>query len=94
MLFLIEVADTSLERDRGVKLALYAAAGVPAVCVLDLAGDRLWVASAPGGSAYGKHGEFGRPDSARRLVLPGFPDDFTLTVGDVLGPPPLTERPT
>src|SRR5439155_22315479 len=44
----IEVADTSLEPDRGIKLALYAAGGIPMVCVLDLpAGPVLGVLRGP-----------------------------------------------
>ena len=86
VLFLIEVADTSLERDRGVKLALYAAGGIPVVWVLDLPGDRLWVASEPRGSEYADVEEFGRSDSIRRLTPPGLAADLVLTVGDVLGP--------
>ncbi|MBI3457481.1 MAG: Uma2 family endonuclease [Candidatus Rokubacteria bacterium] len=85
VLFLIEVADTSLERDRGVKLALYAAAGIPAVWILDLPGDRLWVASEPRGSEYADLMDFRRSDSTRRLPVPGA-SDLSLAVGDVLGP--------
>ena len=93
VLFLVEVAETSLERDRGVKLTLDAAAGVPSVCVLDLPGHRLWVASAPRGSEYAEVEELRRPDHARRLALPGVPDDATVTVGDVLGPAPGVQGP-
>ncbi len=87
VVFPIEVADTSLERDCGVKLGIYAAAGIPAVWVLDLPGDRLWVASAPRGSAYADLVEFRRSDSTRRLPVPGV-QDLHLAVGDVLGPLP------
>ena len=93
VLFLIEVAETSLERDRGVKLALYAAAGIPTVWVLDLLGDRLWVASVPRGSGYAELREFRRSDSGRRLALPGVPDDLSLAAGDVLGPPQVASSP-
>lgn len=85
VLFLIEVADTSLERDRGVKLGIYAAAGVSMVWILDLPGDRLWVASTPQASQYADLTEFRRSDATRRLPVPGVPD-LSLTVGDVLGP--------
>ncbi len=84
VLFLIEVADTSLERDRGVKLAIYAAAGIPTVWVLDLPGDRLWLASTPRGSGYAELSEARRADGTRRLPLPGLPD-LSLTVADILG---------
>jgi hypothetical protein len=43
VLFLIEVADTSLERDRGVKLALYAAGASPSSgCSISPAIDSGW----------------------------------------------------
>jgi Uma2 family endonuclease len=35
---LIEIADTTLERDRGMKLRAYARAGITQYCILDLAG--------------------------------------------------------
>ncbi len=85
VLFLIEVADASIEPDRGVKLAIYAAVGVPTVWVLDLPGDRLWVASAPRGREYADLMELRRSDGTRRLLVPGAPD-LSLTVGDVIGP--------
>jgi len=81
------VAETSLERDRGVKLALYAAGGIPVVWVPDLPGDLLWVGSGPRGSEYAAVEELGRSASVRRLALPGVADDLVLTVGDVLRPP-------
>ncbi len=85
VLFLIEVADTSLERDRGVKLGIYAAAGIPTVWVLDLPADRLWVASGPRGREYTGLVEFRRSDSSRLLPIPGV-QDLHLAVDDVLGP--------
>lgn len=85
VLFPIEVADTSLERDRGVKLGIYAAAGIPTVWVLDLPGDRLWVASGPRGREYAGLVEFRRSDSSRLLPIPG-DQTLHLAVGDVLGP--------
>ena len=85
VLFLVEVADTSLERDRGVKLALYARAGIPAVWVLDLPGDRLWVSSAPQGGEYTDPAEFRRSDGDRRFPVPGVPG-VSVTADEVLGP--------
>jgi Uma2 family endonuclease len=87
VLLLIEVADTSLERDRGVKLAISAGAGIRVAWVLDLPGDRLWVASEPHAGGYGALAEYGRWDGATRLSVPGAPS-APVTVGDVLGPGP------
>lgn len=49
---LIEVADTSLEHDRDVKLPLYAAAGIPEVWIVDLERRRVLVYRQPAGASY------------------------------------------
>ncbi len=54
VLLLIEVADTSLEYDRGVKTPLYAANGIPEVCLLDLQRKRLEIHLDPGPAGYRK----------------------------------------
>jgi Uma2 family endonuclease len=43
VLLLVEVSETSLAYDRGVKLALYARFGVPEVWIVDLAGAAVEV---------------------------------------------------
>lgn len=40
-LLLIEIADSSLSKDRRVKSAIYAAAGVPEYWIVDISGDEL-----------------------------------------------------
>jgi hypothetical protein len=87
ILLLVEVAETSLERARGVKLALYVRAGIPAVWVLDLPGDRLWVASGPRDTGYADVIELTRPEDATPLTVPGLLD-LSLSVRDILGPRP------
>ncbi len=52
VLLLIEVSDTSLAYDRGVKLALYARFGVPEVWIVDLAGRAVEVYREPKDGAY------------------------------------------
>jgi Uma2 family endonuclease len=89
--FLVEAADTSLERDRGVKLAIYASGGISVVWVLDLVGDRLWVASGPRDREYAQVGAYGRPDGETRVAIPGFPD-LSVRIGDILGPPPRSRQ--
>ena len=54
VLLLIEVSDTTLVYDRGVKLPLYARAGIPEVWIVDLEGRRLLVHRQPSGMAYGE----------------------------------------
>lgn len=39
----IETADSSLDKDRGVKALAYAAAGIPEYWILDLKGSQVWV---------------------------------------------------
>lgn len=41
VLLLIEISDTSLSYDRGVKLPIYARSGIPEVWIVDLAGRAL-----------------------------------------------------
>jgi Uma2 family endonuclease len=48
----IEVADTSLERDRTVKQRLYAQAGIPAYWIVNLAARELEMFSDPRGERY------------------------------------------
>jgi Uma2 family endonuclease len=54
VLLLIEVADSSLEYDRGIKIPLYAASGIPEVWLLDLQQQRLEIYLDPGPSGYRK----------------------------------------
>ncbi len=52
VLLLIEVADTSLAYDRGVKLRLYAQAGIPEVWIVDVEHERVEVHRDPAGERY------------------------------------------
>jgi Uma2 family endonuclease len=80
---LIEVADTSLTRDREVKLPEYARAGIAEVWLVDLNGDLILVARNPSPQGFGTLLPHGRRSS---VSIPSFPD-VTLTVDDVLGAP-------
>ena len=71
VLLLIEVADTSLEYDRGVKIPLYAANGIPEVWLFDLQRKRLEIHLEPGPAGYRK---ILLPDSGQVVspsLLPG-----------------------
>lgn len=48
----IEVADASLKRDRGGKLAIYARAGIPQYLIVNLRDDCIEIHEQPKGSAY------------------------------------------
>lgn len=52
VVLLIESADSSLRKDRRVKLPLYAAAGIPEYWILDLKAEQLHVHRDPEGEEY------------------------------------------
>ncbi len=74
VLLLIEVMDTSVDFDRGVKLGLYAAADIPEVWLVDLPGDRLEVYRRPARGSYTQitihaHGESIAPEAFPEFVV-------------------------
>jgi Uma2 family endonuclease len=77
----VEVADTSADLERTVKVALYAKAGVREVWVVDLARDRIEVFRRPTPGGYGDVQTFGRDD---HLAPDAFPD-ASVEVREVLG---------
>jgi Uma2 family endonuclease len=52
VLLLVELSESSLAYDRGMKLALYARFGVPEVWIVDLLGAAIEVYCEPAGDAY------------------------------------------
>jgi Uma2 family endonuclease len=52
VLLAIEVADTSLAYDLGIKAQLYARAGVPELWVVDVNGSQTWVHREPSDKGY------------------------------------------
>jgi hypothetical protein len=81
ILFLVEVADASLEVDRETKLPLYARAGVPEVWLVNLPLDTIEVFRRPSPQGYqealtvrcGEH------------VSPGAFPELKFAVADILG---------
>lgn len=71
VLLLVEVADTSLDVDRTVKLPLYARARIPEVWLVDLLGGRVEVHRAPEATGYGDVRRLGRGERLSPLALPG-----------------------
>jgi Uma2 family endonuclease len=81
VLLLIEVADTSLVRDRRVKIPLYARAGICEVWLVDLTDRRAEVHRDPTAGGYTRVRALGRGES---VVPEAFPD-LTVAVADLLG---------
>lgn len=70
---LIEVADSSLQYDRGFKLPLYARSGVPEAWLIDLRADRIEVHSGPGSNAggYSRIHAYGRGENLEAATIAG-----------------------
>ena len=81
MLLVIEVADTSLEHDRDVKVPLYAAAGVPEVWLVNLTDDVVTLYRDPVGGRYATVRTARRGETVTSLLVPA----ATLRVEDILG---------
>ncbi|MGQ0569234.1 MAG: Uma2 family endonuclease [Armatimonadota bacterium] len=81
VLLLIEVMDSSAAYDRGLKLPLYARAGVPEVWLLDLQGECMEVYRRPSGAQY----EDTRSVRQGEAISPEALPDLVLAVHDLLG---------
>ena len=79
---LIEVADSSLRKDRGIKSEIYAEAGVPEYWIVDLGRGTVEVRSAPQEGHYTRTVTYGRGE---RIALVAFPD-VALATDDLLPP--------
>lgn len=81
VLLLIEVADTSLDHDREVKVPLYARHGIVEVWLVDLEGRSVEVFTEPGVDGYGRRRVVSRQDSH---LTPGRLD-VRLPLADLFG---------
>ena len=87
-LLVMEVADSSLEYDRGTKAHLYGRAGVPQTLVTNLREDCVEGFEQPGPEGYARHTIYRRGDKIRLVALP----DLEVAVGDLL-PPVIAAEP-
>ena len=79
---IIEVADTSLEKDREVKFPIYARAGILEAWLLDVSAGHIEVHRQPTPSGYGNVSLLHRGEVVTPLAFP----DLTLTIDDLLVP--------
>lgn len=77
---LIEVADSSLPRDRRLKLPLYARAGITEFWLVDLNGESVEVCTAPDGDKYSKVNVFRRGQTVECRSIA----DLRLSVDELL----------
>jgi len=70
ILLIIEIADSSLDYDRTVKVSLYAETGVPEYWVADITNDRVWTYSETRDKAYHSVRQFHRGESIAPRLLP------------------------
>ena len=80
-LLVIEVADTSLQKDRGVKAALYATAGVPEFWLVNLTETIVEVHRRP---STGRYGDIQRIDALGTLIPEAFPT-VRIAAHEILG---------
>ena len=82
ILLVVEVAKSSLAKDRGAKLEAYARAGIADYWIADVRRERLLVHREPQGDRYKKVTELGGDDRITPLLLDGVPG-VTVRVGDL-----------
>jgi Uma2 family endonuclease len=81
VLLIVEVAETSADRDRAVKVPLYARWGIREVWLVDLERSRIEVYRSPSPRGYQDTRVAGRGEQLSPAALP----DFSVSSDDVLG---------
>jgi hypothetical protein len=81
VLLLIEVSDSSLAFDQGVKLSLYARYGVSEYWVVDVEGKRILTYREPTANGYAAQAEFAAADAVAPQAFP----DLKVAVGEIFG---------
>lgn len=79
VLLLVEVADSSLAFDSGVKLALYAAAGIPEVWIINLSAALVESHRSPQSGRFSEHDSHVKGDQISPAALP----DLSLDVAEI-----------
>ena len=81
VLLLIEVSDSNIRYDRGIKTRLYAEAGIVEVWLVNLNDETIEQYSSPANSRYGSVETLKKGDSIRSISL----EDLSLNVDEILG---------
>jgi len=81
VLLIVEVADTTAETDRSVKVPLCARSGIPEVWLIDLAGERVEVYRSPSPHGYLTQTRVAGDQMVSPLALP----DVVIPVEQILG---------
>jgi len=81
VLLLIEVSDSSLSFDQGIKLDLYAQYGVAEYWVVDVEGRRVVTYREPTAKGYNRKAEFQAPDAVAPQAFPG----VKIVIGEIFG---------
>lgn len=81
VLLIIEVSETSVEYDRGIKLPLYARAEIPQVLIVNLLGGVVEIYAEPVDGAYYKFMRVQRGESVDILRIPNLSIPVDLILG-------------
>lgn len=81
VLLVVEVADSSIQFDRMIKMPLYARSGIPEVWLVDVARDLIEVYARP---VNGRYQDFREARRGETLTLNSLPS-LVVTVDDILG---------
>jgi Uma2 family endonuclease len=81
VLLVIEVADSTVVKDKTIKIPLYARAGIAEAWLVSIPEERVEIYSDPAGGTYQRAEVFGRGEEARSHTVEG----LTVNVGELLG---------
>ncbi len=81
VLLIVEVAETSADYDRAVKIPLYARHGIPEAWLVDLTEEHIEIYRQPGPEGYRETRTARRGQTLRPTALP----ELTIAVEDILG---------
>jgi len=81
VLLVVEVADSTVQTDRAVKVPLYARSGIPEAWVVSIPDEQVEVYSEPISGAYRVTKVFGRAETAHAHTVP----NLAVGVAELLG---------